>query len=111
MLERGSRWPRDLWRQIFSSESLIDGRSVWFRTSFPGFDGIVRPVDSFGGVLDVTDYGAGGNHFQSLAATDCPNGTRIKVNGTNVLCQTVRSRGLVYHAAGGKPTPDASGGW
>lgn len=56
MLERGSRWPRDLWRQIFSSESLIDGRSVWFRTSFPGFDGIVRPVDSFGGVLDVTDY-------------------------------------------------------
>jgi cholesterol oxidase len=56
MLERGSRWPRDLWRQIFSSESLIDGRAVWFRTNFPGFDGIVRPVDSFGGVLDVTDY-------------------------------------------------------
>jgi cholesterol oxidase len=56
MLERGSRWPRDLWRQIFSSESLIDGRAVWFRTDFPGFDGIVRPVDSFGGVLDVTGY-------------------------------------------------------
>src|SRR5687768_6476600 len=52
MLERGSRWPRDLWRQIFSSESLIDGRAVWFRNTFPGFDGITRPVDSFGGVLD-----------------------------------------------------------
>ncbi|MDY7227388.1 GMC oxidoreductase [Hyalangium rubrum] len=56
MLERGSRWPRDLWRQLFSSDSLIDGRAVWFRTSFPGFDGITRPTDSFGGVLDVTDY-------------------------------------------------------
>ncbi len=55
MLERGSRWPRDAWRQIFSSESLIDGRAVWFRTSFPGFDGITRPTDFFGGVLDVTD--------------------------------------------------------
>lgn len=56
MLERGSRWPRDPWRQTFSSESLIDGRAVWFRTSFKGFDGVTRPVDPFGGVLDVTDY-------------------------------------------------------
>ncbi|MCY1015772.1 GMC oxidoreductase [Pyxidicoccus sp. MSG2] len=56
MLERGSRWPRDPWRQSFSSESLLDGRAVWFRKSFTGFDGITRPVDSFGGVLDVTDY-------------------------------------------------------
>ncbi|MFP2923608.1 GMC oxidoreductase [Pyxidicoccus sp. 3LG] len=56
MLERGSRWPRDTWRQIFSSDSLLDGRAMWFRTTFTGPDGITRLLDSFGGVLDITDY-------------------------------------------------------
>jgi Cu2+-containing amine oxidase len=53
---------------------------------------------------DVTDYGAGGSHLQSLTATDCPGGTRTKVGGTYVLCQIVRSRGLAYHAASSKAT-------
>ncbi|PPG39696.1 GMC oxidoreductase [Pseudoclavibacter sp. RFBA6] len=56
MLERGSRWPRDNWRQIFSDDAIPDGRAQWFRTSFTGVSGTPSYFDRFGGVLDVTDY-------------------------------------------------------
>ncbi|WGD37964.1 GMC oxidoreductase [Lysinibacter sp. HNR] len=56
MLERGSRWPRDPWRKIFSNDTFPDGRAQWFRNSFTGLNGIPVYFDRFGGVLDVTQY-------------------------------------------------------
>ncbi|UKA50743.1 hypothetical protein LFT48_04185 [Arthrobacter sp. FW305-123] len=56
MLERGSLWPNDPWRQTFANDALPDGRGYWFRKSFTGITGIPVFFDSFGGVLDVTDY-------------------------------------------------------
>jgi cholesterol oxidase len=55
VLERGSRWPNDPQRQIFSGDPLPDGRGFWHRTSFTGVTGIPVTFDDFGGVLDVTD--------------------------------------------------------
>ncbi|MTE15514.1 GMC oxidoreductase [Nocardia aurantiaca] len=56
VLERGSRWPSDPWRDIFVSDTIPDGRGFWHRTTFTGVNRIPVPVDSFGGVLDVCSY-------------------------------------------------------
>lgn len=70
-----------------------------------GFAQIHVPYDDNGARFhDITDYGTGGTHFQDLAASDCPGGTRFKVMGKDVLCQTVRSRGFAYHAQSSKMT-------
>ena len=56
VLERGSRWPSDPWRDIFVTDTIPDGRGFWHRTTFTGVNRIPLPVDPFGGVLDVTSY-------------------------------------------------------
>lgn len=56
ILERGSRWPNDPWREIFTNDEAPDGRGFWHRTSFTGVSKVAIPVDPFGGVLDVTQY-------------------------------------------------------
>ncbi|WP_433673254.1 GMC oxidoreductase [Nocardia sp. CA-136227] len=56
VLERGSRWPNDPWRDIFAVDTIPDGRGFWHRTSFTGAPRIPVAVDSFGGVLDVCNY-------------------------------------------------------
>lgn len=56
VLERGSRWPNDPWREIFTGDDLPDGRGFWHRTSFTGVTKVPMRFASFGGVLDVTEY-------------------------------------------------------
>ncbi|MFE3024255.1 GMC oxidoreductase [Nocardia tengchongensis] len=56
VLERGSRWPNDPWRDIFAVDTIPDGRGFWHRTTFTGANRIPVAVDSFGGVLDVSSY-------------------------------------------------------
>ncbi|MFE5286684.1 GMC oxidoreductase [Nocardia sp. NPDC056611] len=56
VLERGSRWPNDVWRSIFAVDTIPDGRGFWHRTTFTGANRIPVAVDSFGGVLDVSVY-------------------------------------------------------
>lgn len=56
VLERGSRWPNDPWREIFTGDDLPDGRGFWHRTSFTGVTKVPMSFGSFGGVLDVTEY-------------------------------------------------------
>lgn len=56
VLERGSRWPNDPWREIFTGDDLPDGRGFWHRTSFTGVTKVPMSFASFGGVLDCTEY-------------------------------------------------------
>jgi cholesterol oxidase len=56
VLERGSRWPNDPQREIFSKDTLPDGRAFWHRTTFTGVTGLPVTFDDFGGVLDVTQF-------------------------------------------------------
>ncbi|MGW4715979.1 GMC oxidoreductase [Nocardia sp. NPDC004260] len=56
VLERGSRWPSDPWRDIFATDTIPDGRGFWHRTTFTGVNRIPLQIDPFGGVLDVTNY-------------------------------------------------------
>ncbi|WP_433712027.1 GMC oxidoreductase [Nocardia sp. CA-084685] len=56
VLERGSRWPNDPWRNIFAVDTLPDGRGFWHRTTFTGVNRIPAQIDPFGGVLDVSSY-------------------------------------------------------
>ncbi|WP_062997209.1 GMC oxidoreductase [Nocardia mikamii] len=56
VLERGSRWPSDPWRDIFAQDTVPDGRGFWYRTSFTGVNRVRLAVDAFGGVLDVCSY-------------------------------------------------------
>ncbi|MFX0580222.1 GMC oxidoreductase [Nocardia nepalensis] len=56
VLERGSRWPNDPWRDIFSADTIPDGRGFWHRTTFTGVTKIPVQFDAFGGVLDVSSY-------------------------------------------------------
>lgn len=57
VLERGSRWPNDPQREIFTGDDLPDGRGFWHRTSFTGVTKVPVFFESFGGVLDCTEYG------------------------------------------------------
>lgn len=54
VLERGSRWPNDPWREIFTGDDLPDGRGFWHRTDFTGVTKVPMHFADFGGVLDVT---------------------------------------------------------
>ncbi|GAA4481552.1 GMC oxidoreductase [Rhodococcus olei] len=56
VLERGLRWPRDPWREIFTTDMLADGRGLHHRTRFTNPTGLPVVCDDFAGVLDVTDY-------------------------------------------------------
>ncbi|GAB2700643.1 GMC oxidoreductase [Nocardia thraciensis] len=56
VLERGSRWPNDPWREIFTGDDLPDGRGFWHRTSFTGVTKVPMQFADFGGVLDVTEF-------------------------------------------------------
>lgn len=56
VLERGSRWPNDPWREIFTGDDLPDGRGFWHRTTFKGITKVPMSFVDFGGVLDVTEY-------------------------------------------------------
>lgn len=56
MLERGSRWPNDPWREIFVADTVPDGRGFWHRSYFTGMTRIPVPVDPFGGVLAVDSF-------------------------------------------------------
>ncbi|MGV9332587.1 GMC oxidoreductase [Nocardia sp. NPDC003726] len=56
VLERGSRWPNDPWREIFTGDDLPDGRGFWHRTNFTGVTKVPMHFASFGGVLDCTEY-------------------------------------------------------
>ena len=56
VLERGSRWPNDPWREIFTGDDLPDGRGFWHRTSFTGVTKVPMSFADFGGVLDVTEF-------------------------------------------------------
>jgi cholesterol oxidase len=56
VLERGSRWPNDPWREIFTGDDLPDGRGFWHRTNFTGATKVQMRFASFGGVLDCTEY-------------------------------------------------------
>ncbi len=56
VLERGSRWPNDPWREIFTGDDLPDGRGFWHRSTFTGVNQVTMHVEKFGGVLDCTDY-------------------------------------------------------
>ncbi|MFF0541692.1 GMC oxidoreductase [Nocardia thailandica] len=57
VLERGSLWPNDPWREIFTGDDLPDGRGFWHRTSFTGVTKVPMSFNAFGGVLDVTEFG------------------------------------------------------
>ncbi|WP_227984906.1 GMC oxidoreductase [Nocardia spumae] len=57
VLERGSRWPNDPQREIFTGDDLPDGRGFWHRTSFTGVTKVPMEFADFGGVLDVTPFG------------------------------------------------------
>nr|WP_308162872.1 GMC oxidoreductase [Nocardia alni] len=54
VLERGSRWPNDPWREIFTGDDMPDGRGFWHRTEFTGVTKVPMRFADFGGVLDVT---------------------------------------------------------
>lgn len=57
VLERGFQWPRSPSRDIFTQDVLPDGRGFWFRDQSKTVFGLPgTPIDSFGGVMDVTEY-------------------------------------------------------
>ncbi len=56
VLERGSRWPNAPWRDIFSNDTLPDGRAFWHRNKAEMIAGNTAYFDSFGGVVDATEY-------------------------------------------------------
>ncbi|WP_308014477.1 GMC oxidoreductase [Nocardia coffeae] len=56
VLERGSRWPNDPHREIFTGDDLPDGRGFWHRTEFTGVTKVPMHFADFGGVLDVTSF-------------------------------------------------------
>ncbi|MGW1743072.1 GMC oxidoreductase [Nocardia sp. NPDC001965] len=56
VLERGSRWPNDPWREIFTGDDLPDGRGFWHSTSFTGVTKVPMQFADFGGVLDCTRF-------------------------------------------------------
>lgn len=57
VIERGSRWPLgDPRREVFSPDMIPDGRAFWFRNVSSGVVPYPLLTDSFGGVLDVTEF-------------------------------------------------------
>jgi len=56
ILERGFKWPNSPNRSIFSNDTLPDGRAFWFKNRASMLTGIDMYMDSFGGVIDATEY-------------------------------------------------------
>lgn len=56
VLERGFKWPNAPWRSIFSNDTLPDGRAFWFKRRATMLTGLTAYMDSFGGVMDATEY-------------------------------------------------------
>jgi cholesterol oxidase len=56
LLERGFKWPNAPWRNIFSNETLPDGRAFWFKNQVTMLTGFEAKMDYFGGVMDATEY-------------------------------------------------------
>jgi len=56
VLERGQRWPTGRWRDAFTNDALPDGRAFWHRKKVKTLTGLPAYTDSFGGVMDVTNY-------------------------------------------------------
>ena len=57
ILERGFQWPNDPNRDIFTQDTLPDGRGFWFRDNSKTLFGLPgTPIDRFAGVMDVTEY-------------------------------------------------------
>lgn len=56
VLERGFKWPNSPTREIFSNDALPDGRAFWFKTKATMLTGFTALMDSFGGVIDATEY-------------------------------------------------------
>ncbi|MGB3371998.1 MAG: GMC oxidoreductase [Rhodococcus sp. (in: high G+C Gram-positive bacteria)] len=59
IVERGSRWPSDPFRQIFANDFMPDGRAFWRSPGLAPLTGLPTvPTDSFGGIFDVTEHGS-----------------------------------------------------
>jgi cholesterol oxidase len=56
VLERGFKWPNADWRNIFSDDTTPDGRAFWHKTRVTMLTGFEATMDSFGGVMDATEY-------------------------------------------------------
>jgi cholesterol oxidase len=56
LLERGFKWPNADWRNIFSNDTLPDGRAFWHKNRVIMLTGFEEFIDSFGGVMDATEY-------------------------------------------------------
>jgi len=56
LLDRGFRWPTHPTRDIFSNDTLPDGRAFWFKNKATMVTGFSATMDSFGGVMDATEY-------------------------------------------------------
>lgn len=56
LLERGFKWPNSDIRGIFSDDMIPDGRAFWFKNKVKMIPGHTAYMDSFGGVLDATEY-------------------------------------------------------
>jgi len=57
ILERGFQWPKDPQRDIFTQDTLPDGRGFWFRNQSKTLFGLPgTPVARFAGVMDITEY-------------------------------------------------------
>lgn len=56
MLERGFQWPKSDTRDIFSNDTLPDGRAFWFKRSVKMLSGLQAYMPPFGGVMDATEY-------------------------------------------------------
>ncbi|WP_286185481.1 GMC oxidoreductase [Acidovorax cavernicola] len=56
VLERGFAWPSSPTRQIFGNDTLPDGRTFWFKNKARMITGLTAHMDSFGGVMDATEF-------------------------------------------------------
>jgi cholesterol oxidase len=56
VLERGFKWPTSPWRDTFSNDQVPDGRAFWYRTSAKMIAGDTTTFNSFGGIVDVSEF-------------------------------------------------------
>jgi cholesterol oxidase len=56
ILEKGFKWPTGPWNNTFSNDFTPDGRAFWYRTSAKMIAGDTTRFDSFGGIVDVSEF-------------------------------------------------------
>jgi hypothetical protein len=56
VLGREVKWPNSPRRNIFSDDFIPDGRAFWFKNHAVMLTGFDAWMDSFGGVMDATEY-------------------------------------------------------